>query len=326
MAGNANYDGLVAFVAEKSFKKDFQSVWTSANPLLTMIVANKANFNTSRVVEGHRMVLPITYSDGANVANGVLDANELTPLTPQVTQGFTQAQYNYSHYTNAFYIRDSEKKLISGSGVRGNIMGGKTAQLMDSFKLAVQNDMVSANADTRDAVLGLRYVTSTSNSPGNVSQTTYPVWAASVVSNAGPFYMGLLDTEYDRINALGRGVCDFALLSHTATNNVYGKVRDQIPYQLTVSATGKLAKFGFPTFEYLEMTCIQENKLGAALAGCAMVGRSSAWYANLDSDTPQLHHAKPLEGTDATEYLYNWWLAIGTDDPASLSLIQDIAA
>jgi hypothetical protein len=323
MSANSNYANLVTFVAEKSVRKKSSIIWTTANPLFSKVFESK-KFNSGFRIEGHKAITPINFAEQTTAADGVADASELTPVSPYVTSGFSQAEYEYAHYRVPMYIRNSEKKLIQGGGVRQNFMEGKTNQLVESFKKAIAEDMVSANNGSRTAVLGLRYLLATGNSPGNISQSTYPVWAAGVKTGAGPFHLGLIDNEFDRIMALGRGVADMVLLSFTSTNNVFGKMRDAIaPSQLITQPTS-VAKYGFVSFRYLEMDCVMENKLGGALAGSAAVLSTDSFVAGALTDAPERVHSTPLEGTDAEELMFNWWLFYGCDDIARNSLIQDI--
>lgn len=321
---NPNYQALVAFVAEKSLSKKMHLIWSAANPLLAVVMSNQANFNRGFTIEGHKALLPINFAEQTNPADGVSDANELTPEAPYATSGFTQAAYEYSHYRRAMYLRDSEKRLIAGQGVRANIIESKTSQLMESFKLAVVNDMMGTGNSSREAVMGLQYALSTVNSPGGISQATYPVWAAGRRTGAGPFHLGLVDNEFDRISALDRGKADLLLLSYTANNNVYGKMRDSIAPSQLLTNPGTRAKYGFVSFEYLEMMCAQDNRLGNALPGSFSMLRSGGWYAGASAPTPKLAGTDRLPGTDADEYMFNWWLMLGTNDPATNSLVDGI--
>jgi hypothetical protein len=320
---NPNYTGLVAFVAEKSLKKKASVIWTTASALFAMVFENK-RFGEGYRIEGHKAIAPVQYAEQTTAADGVADANELTAITPYVTSGFTQAEYEFAHYRAAMYLRDSEKKLIKGGGVRQGFVEGKVKQITESFRKAIAVDMASANAGTREAVMGLRYLLSTSNSPGNISQTTYPVWAAGSATGAGPFHLGLIDDQYDRIVNLGRGMPDLCLLSYASSNNVFGKMRDSIAPSQLLTHERKLAKYGFTSFEYLDMQCVQDGRLGTALAGSAAVLSTHSFVAGALSSTPERAHDTPLEGTDADEIVFNWWLFWGNTDPALNSLIQDI--
>lgn len=320
---NSNYTGLVAFVAEKSVKKRASMIWSTASPLFALVFEKK-RFNAGFRIEGHKAITPVNYEEQTTAADGIADASELTAITPYVTNGFTQAEYEFAHYRAAFYIRDSEKKLIKGSGIRQNFVEGKVRQITESFRKAIAVDMASANAGSRTAVMGLRYLLSTSNSPGNISQSSYPVWAAGVETGVGPWHLGLIDDEYDRIVNLGRGMPDLCLLSYSSTNNVFGKMRDSIAPSQLLTHSNRLAKYGFVSFQYLEMDCVQDGRLGTALAGSAAVLSTDSFFAGALSDGPDRAHDTPLEGTDADEVVFNWWLTWGNDDPARNSLIQDI--
>lgn len=338
MPGNPSFDGAVAFAIEHQLKKDWISLEVKEFPLLRMIKQRKINFNTAagkQSISGNSVLLPIIYLGPTVGARYGSSAGAYTPISNNPTQGFTQAQYFYARAEAKFDLDAGEMQLLMGSGpdIRTNIYPGKVTQLMNNMYDLVNTSLVSTDNGTgtqgagNGLLTGQRQMLSTSNTVGGIPQGTYANWQAGTVPNAGPFYEGLYESEYDRIKNLGRGRPDFFQLSFNATNNVFGKVRDIAnPKQLLVDEKRK-ADFGWVEFVLLGMDCWMDGYLGTASAGSAIIGRADTWWLNQGSERPVPSDTDPvrrIEGTTTTEYMYQWWLVFGNSDPAGNTLITGI--
>lgn len=322
---NPNFSGAAAFAVEKVVKRDFKHVWSSAHPLLAVLSSRKArNVGT---INGLRLILPVAFQDATTPADGQSDAAAFTPITPYATNGFTQAQYEFSYYRHAFYLAPHEKQLLM-NGYRGNILEGKTKQSMESFKNAISADLAGNLTSQRENVLGLRFALSTANTVGNIDQSANAWWRAERVTGAGPFDLKVIDNMYDTIRAKGRSVPDLLLLSSNATVNVFGMMRDQVAVLQRITSTSNETNFGFADFTYLGMRCVLDNRLGAALGtdGGAMMLSSDSWYQRGlgENIQPELDKTR-LQGTGAQEFYLDLWLALGCDDIASNGYITGIS-
>jgi hypothetical protein len=340
MAGNSSFDGLVAFASERQMKTEWSRIWTTDWPLLVKVLndtlAGRRSMGTNAKFgpDGNSVLFPLEYLGPATSARAATKANAATAITPTLTQGFTQAQYHYAKYENAFWLTSHERELIArspGGTTRIPILSGKVDQLQSDFKNIVSTDFLGTQNGTgyegNGQITGERYFLSTSNSPGGVSQTTYTTWAADVVSSAGQMYEGLLDAPIHRINTLGRGPADFAQLSWSSTNDVYGKVYGLIAPAQVIVDQGKSVEYGFEVFKYRNLDCFQDNKLGDAVAGSMVIGRSGSWHAFMKSQLPQLSNVdgtKRISGTSLIEYFYEWWIAWANDDVASNTYVTGI--
>ena len=333
MAGNADYDGAFAFSVAKELSTRWTPTWIIAWPFYGMIKGKKKRFNNGfRDTTGTRMLVPINYLGPVTSARVALTSNQFTPITPTATQGFTQAEYYYATYENTLTLNNQEYDQLKGSSNMIPVLPGKIDQLMYDFTSVINTDSVGTQNGTgrggTGQVMGEQYFLSTSNSPGNISQTTYSNWQASVNSSAGPFTQDLINAEYDRINALGRGAPDFVQLSYTGNNNVYNKLRNVIGSSQILSTQETDVTYGFKTFEYMGMTCFQDGPLGTSLAGSMVVGSSDALWLNLDTEVPKAPPGDArmrILGTSSYEYFYFLTLAMGVSDPARFSLLSGIA-
>lgn len=322
---NPNFLGAAAFAVEKVVKRDFKHVWSSAHPLLATLSKRKArNIGT---ISGLRLILPVAFQDATTPADGQSDANAFTPITPYVTNGFTQAQYEFSYYRHAFYLTPHEKQLLM-NGYRGNILEGKTKQSMESFRNAISDDLAGNVTSQRENVLGLRFALATANTVGNIDQSANAWWRAERVTGAGPFDLKVIDNMYDTIRAKGRSVPDLLLLSNNSSVNVFGMMRDQVAVLQRITSTANDTNFGFADFSYLGMRCVLDNRLGAALStdGGAMMLSTDTWYQRglQDNIQPELDKDR-LAGTGSQEFYFDLWLALGCDDIASNGYITGIS-
>lgn len=316
--GNTNFINATAFAAEKSINKSFHLVWSTAHPLLNRLTQRADSFGNAGMVKENKLILGLNYLDLGTPANGKSDANSLTPITPYAQTGFTQAEFEFSRYEASFYIRPHEKKLLM-DGQRGNLFEGYTKQLRESFGNAISGDLAGNANAARENVLGLRYALSTSNTVGGISQTNDPYWAAQVRTSIGTFSTSLIDDDYDAICALGRAKPDLLLLSRNATVNVFGRMRDQVASLQRITSEKKKPNFNFPSFMYMDMDCVLDNRLGSALSttGGYMMLSTESWFWGGDNK-PILAEgtSRRLEGTNAHEFYYDMWGVLATNDIA----------
>lgn len=334
MAGNSSFDGIVAFASEKEMKKIWSPIWAGAFPLLAMVKAKKINYNTALMSpEGNSILFPLNYLGPATSARAATNANAFTPITPNATQVFTQAQFYYAKYENALYLTATEKQLIADNAhtTRIPILPGKIQQLVTDFKSIESTDLLGTQNGTGQGgngqLTGLQYLLSSSNSPGGVSQTTYSKWAAGIVANAGGFYEGLIDKEIHRIRDLGRHAADFCMLSYNSSNDVYGKLYGLIAPTQAIVDQEKEALYGFEVFKYRYLECFQEGRLGDALSGSMVVGSSGTFHMQEKTDQPVQsvqNGTLRLAGTTSDEQMFEHWITWGNDDLACNTLVTGI--
>lgn len=305
--GYTGQPAYTAFGIETSLTKNWENVYLAASPLLVRIKEGKSGWNKPGLAKGNAMLLPLLLAAATTLPNGVTDANELTAITPYITSGPTQAQFNIAHYRHAMYLRASEKRLINNT--RGNILEAKTEQLMSDFVDMLAGDLYSANADSREAVLGIQYALSTSNTVGNIDQSSVTAWQANVTASAGAFSLDLIDDGMDAV-ANKRGKVDTIALAYSSSNNLFSKLRSQInPAQRLVNTT--MAKYGFESIEYNGATCVMDGRLTAGV----IIGLDSRTWFYAGDDKPQAAPVDRLEGTDADEYFYTMFAGVATNNP-----------
>lgn len=322
--GNSNYAvaTYTAFAVEQSLSKNWSQIWTQGHPLLRVISDKATNFNTGFDVQGNnKVILPVVGDDLTNAVAGVADANELTADTVGITNGFSQAAYEITHYRGHFRLRESEAKLAKG-GSRGNIVQGKVDQLLESFKNRWSTDAAGSAVDSRTAVMGMRYALSTSNTVGGISQSTDTNWAATVTASAGTFALTLIDNAKDTIDGYGRHTADIVLASNTGGTNTYGKIRTAIgpAAERLVNVKDGTAKYGLTNIEYLG-TMVTLNNRGAS--GEILVLSSDSWYV-LMAKKPTMHPMIKLPGTDAYEQSATMWSCLAVSDPQSNARISGV--
>ena len=318
-AGNTEFLNATAFAADHVLNHNFLDVWTTAHPLVKVIKENKVNFNKGVTRRENKAIIPIVYTGPSTAADGKTDANSLTAITPYALAGFTASEWEYTRYEGAWYLRPHERELLK-NGSRGNLVQGAVLQLMGSFKEAVSGDLAGNSAAARENLQGLRQALSATNTVGGIDQSdgSNGFWHAKLNTNGGTFDVGKVDDDYDNIATEGRGAPDLLMLSHNATVNLFGKMRDNVAAMQRINAPAKVAKFGFPSFEYMDMMCVLDNRLGAALSttGGFMMLTSNSWYWSGDDKPTLLEDKCRLEGTGAYEYYYEWWTMLGCSDMA----------
>ena len=318
--GNSTYTTAngAAFAMEMVLKRDFKLLWTTFHPLIAKI-KNGANFNKGGKVRNLTLILPVQFDDLAVPVNGVTDANSLTAITPTANQGDTQVEYIFSHYQGQYILTAAEMQLMM-NGERGDLLGARKKQILQSARNAMSGDLAAASNAARANLMGLRYLLSTSNSPGGITQggsNTY--WDAKISTTGGTFTLTPVDDAFDSIRAEGRSLPDLLLLSYNATVNLFGKMRDNVSSMQRIVSSDDKARFGFGSFKYInDMDCVQDPDLGSALSttGGFMMLSSDTFYWVGDTDLVKVYPAERLQGTSVMEFYHDMWCALGNDDVA----------
>lgn len=321
LTGNSSYIGgydgsnyaYTAYAIELSMQRDFIDAFFDDEPLLRLIRDGGANFNKGVTVEGTSVIAPILGADTVtNVANGVLDADELTQPTAEIIRGFTQCSYAIAHYRKPTWIRSSERKLAMGPATakRGDLLQGVTLQIMKSFTNAVNGDLMSANAGARDAVQGVRHVLSESNTVGGIAQSTDTFWQAKVTTAIGTFSLDAVNDLYDEASR-GKERPNLLLAAYAASNNIFGKIRSAIqPAQQLMTSDAK-AKYGFTDLVYLDMPVVKDD---AGTAGEVLGLNTNSWFYYGDT-RPYLAKQSPWPGTDADVLVHSMYCSVGCTNP-----------
>jgi hypothetical protein len=311
-----------AFAIEQSMEKKWKSQWTTHTALLACIKDRDFKFRKGYTPQGLAAIIPLMYADMTNPPAGVADASELTADTPQVTNGFTQALYQFTHLRRGMTLRSSEK-VITKNGARGNLLEGKVTQLSSSFKNVIANQIEGTAVDSRTTLMGIQYATALANVVGTIDQSSgaNSWWRAQVSNVGGVISLPVIDNLYDQITqyaaagneddgSVDSAAPDLFLLGYSNTVNVYGKVRELIaPAERIVNAEFK-AKYGLMNFMYLGMKCVQSNRLAS---GTANLLTTSTWLWG-GNDQPQQDMPIRLPGTDAEERYFNMWNFLGCDE------------
>lgn len=305
----AGQPAYTAYATEIVVAKRWANAWLRKSPLYAKIVEGKTKFNKQGLRKGNAILIPVTIANASQTADGRADSAELTPLSAYATGAeHTQAQFEIAHYVNNMTLRASEQELVNNT--RGNLLDAKINNLIDGFINAIADDLASTSADSREKVLGIQYAIATANSPGKIDQSVDLDWASQVSTAVGAFSLDLIDDKIDAVTPRG-GETDLILLSHSSSNNLFGKLRSALaPSERIVNADFK-AKAGFNNIEYLGATCVSDNRLTAGVI-CGL--DTSSWYWVGDTAPKQVDVSR-LPGTDSREFFYSMWCAVGIDAP-----------
>lgn len=298
-----------AFSVEVSIRQDWENVWLRAHPLLAVIKDGESNWNKKGLRKGNMMILPIALGASATMADGVADADELTPVSPYITSNATQAAYNIAHYQGFFWVRSSERQLINNA--RGDFMQFKVQQKRDEFMDEIADDLASTAIDSRTAVLGIQQALATSNTVGGIAQGTDTDWAANVTTSYGAFNLDLFDNGRHAVRARN-GKVDLCLLAYSSTNDLYAKLLANISQAQRIVDAGFEATYGFETVMLSGMRCVMDNRLTAGVI-CGLDTRT--WYYCGD-DRPTAYAPQRTPGTVADEYAYDMFCGVGVSNPA----------
>jgi hypothetical protein len=228
------------------------------------------------------------------------------------------------------YLNIQEQDQLGGESQIMPIIPGKVDQLMNDFIKKVNADMLSpVNQGTgytgNSVPTGELYILSQSNSPGQISQSTYSNWQAKVYSNVGPFSEPIITNAMDAIRDRGQGEADFLQLSYNASNNVFDKVRSMVATTQILTNEQNNPDFGFKNFMYAGMTAYFDGRLGDISPGSMVVGKADTWWLNMPNELPKMRN-QPLRlpGTATMEYFYSYILALGNSNPGCNALITGI--
>lgn len=319
--GNASYqvDDGTAFAIESSLTKRWKNQTLFAVPILASIKDRDMKYNTGFRIEGTKAIIPVIMTDIAAFNTGtagVADADQIPTAWPQydATEGFSQAAYEYTHMRRAMTITESERRLLMG-GARGNLLEGKTTQLMEKFNTVKGVQIIGSAAGSRTTIQGVEHVIATANTVGGIDQSTNEVWRGRVTSVGGALGRSHIDTMFDGLSIFpGVSAPDMLSLSYDKASggvNVFGAVRNFIDDNERYFHKDFQVKYGIVNFDYMGMKCVKENRQTAGTA--FMLCTDTFFYSG--SDKPTLHHRGPIQGSDAEEFVYTEWVCFGCDEP-----------
>lgn len=317
--GNSNYLNAAAHSVENQIDKRFRHVWIEDCPVLAFIKMGKSNWNKGVEIRGNDVLVPLVLEDLTLPAAGVLDANELTGMAFNATNGHTQAKFIYAHYRAQYTIRESER--VQQAGVRrGNLLESKVNQIIGSFKTQVSKDVASNTDGTRAKLPGVPYMIALANSVGGIDQNDADnaKWrAAAVNTTSAPLNLQMIDDDYDACNARndGNSKPDLLLASYNTNVNVYGKIRTIIgSSERLVNVDGK-ANYGLTNFKLDNMWVVQDSRWGTVLSttGGYAVMTTKHWFGG-GGERPRSHGLHQIEGTDAYHNVYTHWCYLACDN------------
>jgi hypothetical protein len=322
---NANYSGiqgsgaakLAAYAIEKSLSKTWVNTLARTSPLLAKIM-DEGRFNKGGEVRGQKFILPIITGEGDIQFAGVTDANQFTALTPTLTTGDSQAEYEYAHYRGAYHLTHAEIQLLTApeGTARGNILNAKKAKMESVVSKLLATNTAGTQAGSRTAHSGiLGIVTSTDQVVAGVDQATTTAWRPT--RKAGG-YVGLTDVDalIDLVEdgPTTKGAIDLIVCSKAVSSgpNVLNAFRSLIAAnEMIVNNNASLAKYGFRDFEYAGIQVIGDSFIPNGASQGRMVGLSTKnWYA-VGSKVPIMHEVSRLPGTDGFEHFFTQWMGLG---------------
>jgi hypothetical protein len=332
--GNTNYtvtDGgdKAATSAEKRLKKEWEPQITRRIPLLACIKDSKFHFRKGYKVEGNKALVPIVYTGVTALTTsnlGVTDANEIGSAWPtwDATEGFTNAEYQFSHFRRPMTFKNSEEMLAMSApslAQRGNVKEGKIQQLMYTFK-SLMGDMIEgeSNTSSRTKLMGLAYGINTANSPGNIDQSdaNNAWWRGNKEAIGGSISLPVIDRHMDNIerysgyddavDSEGNNV-DLLMLSYAEGGvNVYGSLRSQIAPAERLNNIEFKAKYGIETYMYRGAKCVQGSRMPS---GTVFGISTSAFFYGGDDSPKKIGPSQRILGSDAFEDMYTLWAFIG---------------
>lgn len=336
MPGNPNYDvaGGYAFAVAYELKNQWESIWTLAWPFYSFIKGMGKNFNNANAKTiGTKMIVPLNLGGPVTSARQENQSTAFNAIAPTPTINFTEAEFYYATWANTMTLTFQERtQLDNNETTIASVASGKTMQLIEDM-ITVVNQAATGTQNctgwnSTGTVMGELYPLSTSNSPGNISQIQYPVWAAQVNNVGGPFNTQMISQMRDTILNRNKGKPDFIQLSYNPSNNVYDKLASLIETRQMITESSSEAKFGFETFMYKGMYCFMDGVLGNTLPGSMIIGSTNSWWLNMPDSEPKKIDKDAdarLLGTASLESFYTFTLGLGISDPGRNALISNIA-
>lgn len=301
------------------------------NPVLALIMAAGLNFNKGMgVIKGPapRITLPIAYDKvpGINTATYAKTPAQQVPTGPVnylVIDGATHAAYEIVYTEIPWAITPNDKVLLNG-GQMGDKedLALKMALIKDA---KVIDDWLGGSANSSQSnLMGLRYMLSTSNSPGGINQTTADYWRAQVSSGVGngseTTIMSMRDNIAQVTNEMGMPVKPDLLLASGAVGgafSVFNEIRGFVdPYKRLVEKSGEEAKYTFDHFEYMGMLVAQDSKVANQ---CKMLTTDTLYY--FGDNKPKISKGT-VDGTETDFRVMSAFRSFGTNMPAANGLMD----
>lgn len=307
-------DQIVQFAAEQQIgKRTHKMLWTAKTPLLQVLEAS-GRVNKGFKTVGLNMVLNVNLAAPSQRVAGATQSNAFVALSPSRTSGYYKAQFYYARYESAFWLTGQERTQIAGNPKEVDIVTSKTDAVLNDFDYKIDYDLHGNQTDSENCLLGPRFVCATTNTVGNLSQSSYAAWRGKVKTSLGTFDPAVIDVQRRSIINGGRSIPDILSLSGSESNDVYGKLKDTINSAQVLQTQDKKVSFGFTDFVWMGLGVFDDWVQGASDAGSGIMLSSDSWYFGKMTDRPVMLPADRLQGTGSKEYFFEWTLGLATDD------------
>ncbi len=322
---NFQVSDYTAFAIEQRLQRDWEIQYCKSNPLLACIRDGDLNFRKGYTVSGTKAIVPVIFSGSGLDENniGIADGNQIPGAWPTFpgTQGFSQFEFAYGHFERSMTILSTDRKLGGGtSGARGNLIDGKTTQLMADWKIAYAQMISGGAADSRTRLVGVDYAIATANTYGGVDRTAAgAAWARGNVAAAPSPILGfpaindLFDTLSSETGEDGaEDAPDLLMLTYPAGGvNLYSKLRELIAPNERFMHEDFQAKYGISHFDYMGMKCVKETR-GAG--GQVKMLNTKTWVWGGQEIPEQLEEIR-IPGSSAKERRFEAYNFLGCKAP-----------
>jgi hypothetical protein len=321
---NSNYTLQSVYAVEQVIQaNNLTDAISDSHPLVDVLfkngaVNNSLDFTVEDNLRGLKAVAPILGTVGN--AEGVTKAGQYTAMSiSEASSGDVNfAEYKFATYRSNFAVDYREQELLVNGDTRGlSIIGTRVQRMKAGFNDKMADHLYGSSADGEDALLGIHYVLSTSNSPGNISQTSNSFWQ----SNVNPSSSGAVSIDKiregmqsaRRHTRSGIEAVDLILVAETSSTKIWSKLAGLVGANQRIMETSQ-AKWGFKDgFMFDGAVVLPDSRLGD---GDVVYLTSNSWFFGGD-DLPTLVGGAPVQksGTSVWEYHYIWSVVLGCKSP-----------
>lgn len=204
----------------------------------------------------------------SNYGRSPLDQQVVANPTVHYPQGVTHARFRLGYFETAIGITPEEKRILE-NGKNGNIMKAKEQTFMIKHAKLFDDMLMGSSNASETRLLGLQHLLSTSNTVGEINQSTYSWWRANVAAGSSTTLpetdiVNMIQSIEQVTTAQGQPYRpDMMLLSNLPGGfNVYGKVWGWINAQRRFTDANMKKNYGHATFSFMGIDCFQNTKVG----------------------------------------------------------------
>jgi hypothetical protein len=226
--------------------------------------------------------------------------------------GLTRARFQAAYFEFAIGFSVADKKLLAHRSP--NVLEAKKTLALGAFTRAMADQINGSGPDSEEALMGIGYILSTSNTVGGISQLTNSWWQPNIDTGSGALTYQTINkyqtkagyqTKPDGTSAKP----DCIMLASAGTNDLYLAFQNSILGTQNITDDAFKERFGYECLRFGSARVFADPRATEQ----TVRGFCSDAFFFTGSEKPELSEPRPLPGTMDDHVVVSGWGCLSVD-------------